>query len=218
MGYARLQAGRSTVIVDASPPPLGEASYNAHASTLAFELTSGRRQLIVNCGSGRSFGEDWRRAGRATPSHSTLAIEGYSSARLGKPSRLSGIRHELLTDGPQNVPTETTTLEDGIRLECAHDGYQRTHGLTHVRTLDLTFDGRGLAGEDLLTTLSDGDAARFDRAMDREELKGVAFAIRFHLHPEVEAQLDLGGSAISLTLKRGEVWVFRNGGPAGKRL
>lgn len=218
MGYSRLSAGRSTVIIDASPPPSGEASYDAHASTLAFELTSGRRQLIVNCGSGRSFGEEWRRAGRATPSHSTLAIEGYSSALLGKPSRLSGIRHELLADVPIKVPAESSSLDDGTRFECAHDGYQRSHGLTHARTLDLSFDGRGLVGEDLITTLSDGDQARFDRAMDGEKLKGVPFAVRFHLHPEVEAQVDLGGAAISLTLKSGEIWVFRHDGVADMTL
>jgi len=83
MGFARLSAGRTSVIIDAAPPPSGKASHGAHASTLAFELTSGRRPLIVNCGSGASFGQDWRRAGRATPSHSTLVLAGQSSARLG---------------------------------------------------------------------------------------------------------------------------------------
>ncbi len=92
MGFARLSAGRTSVIVDASSPPTGTASYNAHASTLAFELTSGRRPLIVNCGSGATFGPDWRRAGRATPSHSTLCLDGYSSARLGDADRVTALR------------------------------------------------------------------------------------------------------------------------------
>jgi uncharacterized heparinase superfamily protein len=212
MGFARLQAGRTTLIADAAPPPTGEASYDAHASTLAFELTSGRRPMIVNCGSGRSFGEDWRRAGRATASHSTLAIEGYSSSLLGAPSRLGGYRHELLSDSPSTVPLEVTALADGTRLEIGHDGYRRSHGLTHARTLEMSHDGRSLVGEDLLTTLSDGDKARFDRAMDKERLQGVAFAVRFHLHPEVEPQIDLGGAAISLTLRSGEIWIFRHDG------
>ena len=33
--------------------------------------------------------------------------------------------------------------------QCGHDGYVATHGLTHARTLELTHDGRALAGEDL---------------------------------------------------------------------
>lgn len=212
MGFARLQAGRTTMIADSAPPPRGEASYDAHASTLAFELTSGRRPMIVNCGSGRSFGEEWRRAGRATASHSTLAIEGYSSSLLGAPSRLGGHRHELLSDAPSTVPMEVTALTDGTRLEIGHDGYRKSHGLTHARTLELSYDGRSVVGEDLLATLSDGDKSRFDRAMDKERLQGIAFAVRFHLHPEVEPQIDLGGAAISLTLKSGEIWIFRHDG------
>ena len=37
-------------------------------------------------------------------------------------------------------------------------------------------------------------------------------SIRFHLHPEVDAQLDLGGAAVSIALKSGEIWVFRHDG------
>ena len=205
MGFGRLAAGRTTVIVDASPPPKGAASGQGHASTLAFELTSGRRPVIVNCGSGASFGEDWRRAGRATASHSTLGIDGFSSARLGQTGGVA----DLLVDAPTRVPCEMSHYNDAQRLEAGHNGWQTSHGLTHARTLDLTVDGRGLAGEDLLTTLSDGDKARFNRAMDATALQGIGFSIRFHLHPEIEAAVDLGGAAISLALKSGEVWIFR---------
>lgn len=214
MGFARLAAGRTSVIVDAAPPPMGPASVDAHASTNAFELTSGRRPMIVNCGSGRSFGPDWRRAGRATPSHSTLGLAGISSSRLGALDGHDGRKADELVEVPDRVPAIFSRLPDGRRLEVAHNGYQRTHGLTHARTLDLSFDGRALAGEDLLTTLSDGDKARFDRAMDAARLDGIAFAVRFHLHPEVDASIDLGGAAVSLALKSGEVWIFRQDGSA----
>ena len=217
MGYGRLAAGRTTVVIDAAPPPTGQASYDAHASTCAFELTSGRRPVVVSCGSGRNFGMDWRRFGRATASHSTLSLAGYSSSRLGAPSRLNGIRHELLVDTPDLVPAEYSTTQFGTRYEVAHNGYQMTHGLTHARTLDLSVEGRDLSGEDLLTTLSDADKLRFDRAMERDA-GGIPFGLRFHLHPEVEASLDMGGTAVSLTLKSGEIWVFRHDGSAEMRL
>lgn len=210
MGYARLSSRRTSVIVDASPPPTGPASYNAHASTLAFELTSGRRPLIVNCGSGASFGLDWRRAGRATPSHSTLCLAGYSSARLADPARGTG--HEALIEAPCHVPVEMSEVADGIRFQGGHDGYQRDFGLTHARTLELTFDGRGMAGEDMLLAMEDAGKRRFDTAMDAVKLGGIAFDIRLHLHPEVDATLDLGGAAVSMALKSGEIWVFRHDG------
>ena len=214
MGFARLSAGRTSVIVDAAVPPKGAASTAAHASTLAFELTSGRRAMIVNCGSGASFGPDWQRAGRATPSHSTLSLQGQSSARLGKPGRTGG---EPLVDGPKNVPVRMTQAADGLRFQAGHDGYVKSHGLTHARTLELTADGRGMAGEDLLIAVEDAHKRRFDSARDAS-LQGIPFQLRFHLHPEVEAQLDLGGLAVSLALKSGELWVFRHDGSGELRL
>ncbi len=218
MGYARLSAGRTSIIVDASPPPTGKASFNAHASTLAFELTSGRRPLIVSCGSGASFGADWRRAGRATPSHSALSLDEYSSARLGSETAMGGARREMLLDAPKEVPIKMSQAPDGLRFEGGHDGYVATHGLTHARTLELTFDGRGLAGEDVLVALDGAARRRFDKAMDATQLQGIPYQIRFHLHPEADATLDMGGAAISIVLKSGEIWVFRHDTTAEMRL
>ncbi|MFD1158844.1 heparinase II/III family protein [Roseovarius aestuarii] len=208
MGYARLSAGRTSVIIDAAPPPAGRASANAHASTLAFELTSGRRPLIVNCGSGASFGRDWRRAGRATPSHSTLVLAGRSSARLGTGS----MSKEWLTMAPLNVPVEMSQAPDGLRFEGAHDGYVETHGLTHARKIEMTFDGRGIAGEDMLIAIDDDHRRQFDKAMGARAQQGIPFEIRFHLHPDIDAAVDLGGTAVSMALKSGEMWIFRVGG------
>ena len=213
MGYARMAAARTTVIVDAAVPAKGAASYMAHASTLAFELTSGRRSLIVNCGSGESFGLEWRRAGRATPSHSTLCLDGYSSARLASPVR--GTAWEALVDAPRDVPVDFEDSFEGMRVMAGHDGYAKVFGLTHARTLELRFDGRELTGEDVVLTATDKAKHQFNRAIEASNLSGIGFDIRFHLHPDVDAALDLGGSAVSMALKSGEIWVFRHDG-AGK--
>lgn len=214
MGFYRLSHGRTSVLVDAASPPVRDASAQGHASTLAFELTSGRRPLVVNCGSGRTFGEKWRRAGRATPSHSTLAIEGYSSARLGVAGVIDGRMAELLVDAPRDVRIEPRNSDLSSGLIAGHDGYLATHGLTHVRQLYLSFDGRGVHGEDVLATVEKSDERQFDRALDGLELKGVRFKLRFHLHPDVDAELDMGGTAVSMALKSGEIWVFRHSGDA----
>ncbi|WP_425099244.1 heparinase II/III family protein [Tropicibacter sp. S64] len=214
MGYARLSAGRTSIIVDAAPPPSGKASAQAHASTLAFELTSGRRPLIVNCGSGMEFGADWRRAGRATPSHSTLSLQGYSSSRLA-PERWIGLtQREVLEDTPRHVPVQMDHLETGFRLEAGHDGYVGLQGLTHARSIELSLDGRQIKGEDYLVALDGAANKRFDKALDGVKLAGLPYDIRFHLHPEVDVALDMGGNAVSLALRSGEIWVFRFSGRA----
>jgi uncharacterized heparinase superfamily protein len=214
MGFVRATYGRTSLILDAASPPKGTASRNGHASTLALELTSGRRPLVVNCGSGRSFGEEWRRAGRATASHSTLEIHGYSSSRFG-PLRFAADRNrDYLAEVPGDVRIQKTLGEEGAEIIAAHDGYVRTHGLTHMRRLEFASDGRTLGGEDTLAAVNAQHQRIFDRALDRTALQGVGFAVRFHLHPEVEAELDMGGTAVSMLLRSGEVWVFRHDGVA----
>ena len=214
MGFARLSAARTTVIVDIDPPPSGPTMRDAHASTLAFELTSGRRPLIVNCGNGAPFGVEWHRAGRATASHSTLAIEGYSSSRFGGQSLIGGDASEILVDVPRDVRLRHNVDSGSVGIIAGHDGYVATHGLTHVRSLDLSVNGRGLVGEDTLATVSEDHNRTFDKAMDRTRLKGIPFYIRFHLHPEADAEVDMGGTAVSLVLKSGEIWIFRHDGKA----
>jgi uncharacterized heparinase superfamily protein len=208
MGFARLSAGRTSVIVDAAPPPHGPGSQDAHASTLALEVTSGRRPMIVNCGAGARFGPDWHRASRATPSHATLGIDGVSSSLLGAGP------DDLFADVPKLVRAEKVRDQWGTRLDLSHDGYQRSHGLTHARILHLSDDGRALTGEDLLTTLTSADDARFDHVFDQSLREGIRFTIRFHLHPDVTCALTQDGKAATIWLKSGEIWLFQHDGTA----
>jgi uncharacterized heparinase superfamily protein len=208
MGYARLIAGRTSVIVDAAAPPQGAGAETAHASTLGFELTSGRRPLIVHCGAGQDFGPDWRRAGRATASHSTLGIDGVSSSRLTTKDREASA-HEFLTDVPSQVSVQPFETKDGAALLLSHNGYEPTHGLTHVRQVQLTADGSAVLGTDALAAVEDLGRARYDQYRAETGLEAIGFSIRFHLSPDAEANLDMGGHAISIAPKSGEVWIFR---------
>lgn len=210
MGYASLKAAHTSVIADVSAPPKSSAALNAHAGTLAFELTSARRQVIVNCGAGLAFGPEWHRAGRATPSHSTLVIEGVSSSQLKTTSA-----GDTLVAGPSLVTAHQASGDAGREVTASHDGYLQDYGLTHTRRLSLSQDGRVLKGEDTLGATSQASKLAFDAHMDRIALRGVPFTIRFHLHPDVDVSLDMGGNAVSLLLKNEEIWVFRpllNGG------
>lgn len=213
MGYVRLTGGRSSLILDAAPPPVDAASHNAHASTCAMELTSGRRPIIVNCGSGTSFGADWRRAGRATASHSTLSLDGVSSAKLIE-TGIWGGKRELLTAAPKDVRVQYLDVDGATGIIVGHDGYRDSHGLTHIRQVEIPVSGRAVAGEDTLAAIEKPDQVLFQRALDRGNLKGVGFKLRFHLHPDVDAELDLGGKAVSMALRSGEIWVFRHDGSA----
>jgi uncharacterized heparinase superfamily protein len=198
------------VIVDAAPPPSGAASATAHASTAAFEMTSGRRPVIVNCGSGAPFGAEWRRAGRATASHSALSVDGTSSSRFAggkRDAEIFGERAKVTTLRQFSGPA-------GVEILLSHDGWARTHGLIATRRLLLSADGRHLTGEDSMLASTPEERRRFELVMTRTQLSGTPVSVRFHIHPDVDATLDLGGTAVSLALKSGEIWVFRHDGQA----
>jgi uncharacterized heparinase superfamily protein len=213
MGFARLAQGRVTVIADAAPPMTGPRATSAHAGTLGFEMTSADDPLIVACGSGARFEPEWRMVGRATDSHSTLCLEGYASARLAPGLASDGTERPPLADGPTEVLVREKAIEGGHGVTMSHDGWRRTHGLTHLRNLTLEDNGTLLRGEDALAAFTPADRAVLDTAYARlPSDTGLRYALRFHLHPEVRASLDLGGTAVSLTLPSGETWVFRHSG------
>lgn len=208
MGYVRLTGGRTSIVVDAAPP--SNRSALAHASIGAFELTSGRRPVIVSVGSGAPFGDKWKAAGRATAAHSTLGVEDISSSRFGPRGR-----------GAFVTRADTTALrlfpgETGAGLHLAHNGWAKSHEVTHVRDLMLTHSGRLLTGTDRLTAAAPMRTRGGGRSKTGKD--GLPFTLRFHLHPDVDARLDMGGAAVSLTLKSGEIWVFRHDGTANLTL
>ncbi len=213
MGFARMAAGRVTVIADAAPPMIGPASTNAHAATLSFEMTSANHALIVNAGSGAAFGPEWRRAGRATVSHSTMSLQGYSSSRFSAKARNHPPERLGFDEGPTDVSVQWSEIANGEGVLLSHDGWRRTHGLVHLRSLTLEDNGNLLRGEDGLAALDAKDRSNLqsiNRNLASDE--GLRFDARFHLHPQVIVELDMGGAAISLTLPNEEVWVFRHTG------
>ncbi len=132
-----------------------------------------------------------------------------SSSRLGASKHFGAGEKIFLTATPQKVHLQKVVEQNATGVVAAHDGYTPSHGLTHMRRIELTTDGRDVSGEDTLAAVSDSDQARFDRAMDQVSLQGIPFTVRFHLHPDVDAALDLGGTAVSMALRSGEIWVFR---------
>ena len=52
-------------------------------------------------------------------------------------------------------------------------------------------------------------AGDVDQASGRGDRMSVPFTIRFHLHPDIEADVFLAGSAVRLRPPSGDIWVMR---------
>jgi uncharacterized heparinase superfamily protein len=182
--FERISAGRLTALVDAGTPPEPPFDQGAHAGALSLEVTIGRERLIVNCGAALCNGTLWQLAERATAAHSTVTINDRNSSELLNNGHIGG--------RVARVTVDRDSADGATLLDMSHDGYQRSDGITHRRRIFLSADGSDLRGEDTLTGHS-----------------GVPFAVRFHLHPAVNATLLQSGKDALLRLPRDGGWRLR---------
>jgi uncharacterized heparinase superfamily protein len=182
-GFHRLQAGRSVLIADCGPPPPRGVDRYAHAGTLAMELSIGRDRMIVNCGAFPAGPSGWRDAARATAAHSTLVIADHNSSEL---------RHDGLGRRPLDVKAQRQEANGAHWLEAHHDGWLKPFGAIHRRRLYMSESGEDIRGEDVI-----------------EAPQAQPYALRFHLHPEVQASVQHDGEAVLLRLRSGGGWRLR---------
>ncbi|CAN0513098.1 unnamed protein product, partial [Phaeothamnion confervicola] len=162
------------------PPPI-EVSSDAHAGCLSFELSSKYQRIVVNCGIPATSRENWRQVARSTAAHSTAVFNDASSCEFLDNGAFKRLFGTPIVRGPTEVAVAREETAGGaLVLRTSHDGYVRRYGIVHHRTLMLSADGNRLDGEDEFLP-PDGDLLPRG-ALDQ-------FAIRFHLHPSVKANL-----------------------------
>jgi uncharacterized heparinase superfamily protein len=193
-GYQRLSALGTVLVIDAAPPPPQKIAAQGSASTLAFELSDGAQRLVVNCGGSGPLPTDLPQelvdGLRTTAAHSTLVLADTNSTNI--------LADGSLGKGVEDVTIDRTEDNDASRLEASHDGYVRSFGLVHKRSLMLGNDGKELRGADQLTPRG--------RKKIRES---AAYAVRFHLAPGVEATVTADGMGAILRSKGAPPWNFR---------
>jgi len=193
-GYHRLSALGTILVIDAAPPPPPKAAERGSASTLAFELSDGGQRLVVNCGGPgplpTDLPEELVQGLRTTAAHSTLVLADTNSTNI-------------IADGPLGKGVEDVAIDrhednDSSRVEASHDGYVRTFGMVHKRSLMLGNDGKELRGADHL------------QPRGRRKIRESApYTARFHLAPGVEATITADGMGAILRSKGAPPWNFR---------
>jgi len=186
-GFERLHANKSLIVVEAGARPPPGYDMHAHAGALSFEMSHDRERIIVNCGAYRGPRSNWARAARASAAHSVLVVADTNSTEI----RDDGV----LNRAPMSVTCERAEHEGQQWISGTHDGYRERFGLIYTRELFLAADGHDLRGE--------------DRLIGRP---GANFAVRFHLHPSVEASLAEGETVALLRMPSGSRWRLRAAG------
>ncbi len=196
-GYQRLAVGRTVVLVDTGKPPPVSMSHLAHAGCLAFEMSSGRNIVVVNCGAPARDRKVLWRVARSTAAHSTAVLNDTSSCRFLTTEWMKKWIGTPIVSGPRKLTVERQEDDGMISVTASHDGYVRRFKTVHERSLLLTADGGQLIGVD-----------RLRRTDAKSRNNDDQYAIRFHLHPTVKASRLRSGEAILIVCPDGEAWEF----------
>lgn len=192
-GFQRIESGPSVVIADAGAGMLSGANRDAHAGLLSFEFSHKKNRIIVNCGAHGNRDDQWHEALRATAAHSTLTLDDTNAIEV----RAGGGFGDTAAD----VSCRRSEAEGSTFLQMRQDGYVRPFGLIHNRDIYLAGSGDDLRGRDSL-------------AMNAHYMgpQASTFCVRFHLHPDVSAELSGGGGSAILKLPNREGWRLRASG------
>ncbi|CAI8405348.1 MAG: hypothetical protein CBD03_02250 [Rhizobiales bacterium TMED143] len=197
-GYQRLTCGKLCLLVDVGQARGGPGTETSHAAPLSLEMSHGQDRIIVNCGPNLVHGEKWHLASRGVAAHSAFGFDTDIEdpfIRSGLAARVLG--HRLK---PENWHVTCRRVEDatGVWLESGHEQFSASHGVRYHRRLFVDASGEDLRGEDLLMPAS-----------VKHEYRAARFHLRFHLHPQVTATLQAGGTSVLLVSRNGHGWQFR---------
>lgn len=196
--YQRLMGHTLSVFVDAGEPRMDAFGTSACDQPMNFEVSGGHDRLIVSPGWSPQQGEQ----------QMLRVIGAGNGLSIGDEALLvpvTGPLGELLDnalEGPRyKVRSRRAEAEtSGVLLEMEHDGWKPRYGLRHERRFYVDYQRDELRGEDRLTPID-----------TRKDLPMAApFAIRFVLHPEVQASLARDRKSILLRGPGGRGWWLRH--------
>lgn len=198
-GYQKAEVGASKLIMDTGTPPIGEPSNEAHCGTLSFEFSQASSSLIVNCGKPQFTKPEASQVWRTSNAHSTAILNNTSMAKFENPGTAGRAISGQIFARTFNTETSRTDSETASTIIAAHDGYVREFGIRHQRTLTLDNNGDRLFGQEWFSGPK--------KANMRYTTKDIV-ALRFHLHPDIKASLDVSGETCLIETRDGEQWRF----------
>ena len=209
MGYSRVEKGASVLIMDTGKTPDIKRYARSFDCSLALEFSSGDHLIFKSQGTSHDLSEPQIHASQAATGFTVASLQqGFSKKESQYKTRavaldpdmdVAYLRSEGLLD--------TTSIITGSQT-----GYQADYGLIYERKLELISKGYALSGMDRFYCGGEKNRNSFDNSILYQDGKSIPFVAVFHIAPDVEAALDLGGTAVSLQLPNNEMWIFKASG------
>ena len=189
IGFERLEANRTLLLIDTGNSPPINFDIGSHAGALSFEMSVGKERIITNCGAHIGAIDSWSEVQRTTAAHSTITVEDLNSAEL--------LRKGGIGTRPHSVQAKRQEGDGNVWIDASLTGYGGNKIVNHHRRIYLAANGNDVRGEDKIT--------------GKDSQKFIA---RFHLHPTVRASMVGHADTVLIRTPRGLGWRFKSSGGA----
>ena len=175
--------------MDVGQPPASKLSSNYQSGALSFEINSGGKKLISNCGYYNNKNFKLIELSKSTATHSTLIIDDHSSCRYKKMNNKNYFAFNDLRILKKNIVFE----KNYWKINAAHDGYQNKYNITHEREIEFYPEQLKFVGT--------------DKILNKKNNFNIKFEVRFHLEPNVKLMKTQDNKTILIELED-DGWKF----------
>ena len=187
-GYAILYNKKVSFVMDVGHSPSSKFSSSYQSGALSFEICSGGKKLISNCGFYESKNNKLTKMSKSTATNSTLVINDNSSCHYKKNNG-----DYLLNDNLKILKKDIIFEKKYWKVSASHDGYNKRYNTIHEREIvfypeDFKFIG-------------------VDKILNKKFKLNIKFDIRFHLEPNIKLMKTQDNKTILIELDD-EGWKF----------
>ena len=187
-GYCILKNKKICLIMDTGSSPSSKYSKDYQAGALSFEIISGGKKLISNCGYHKIDNAELNKLSKSTAAQSTLVIDDNSSCRFEKVNN-----NWLLKRGLRVIKKNSIYEKDYWKINASHDGYIKNFNTVHEREIEFFPEHMKFIGT--------------DRIIKKKINHNYKFDIRFHVEPNVKLMKTQDNKTILIDLED-EGWKF----------
>jgi uncharacterized heparinase superfamily protein len=175
--------------MDVGPSPISKLSTGYQSGALSFEISSGGKKLISNCGYYNNKNHILTKLSKSTATHSTLIIDDHSSCHYKKMNN----KKYFVNDGLKILKKNIVFEKNYWKINAAHDGYQKKYNIIHEREIEFYPEQSKFIGT--------------DKILSKKSNFNIKFEIRFHLEPNVKLMKTQDNKTILIELED-EGWKF----------
>ncbi len=185
---------KSKIFFDVGSPPRKDFSKSYQSGPLSFEYYLNGEKIITNCGYGSNISAKAELLSRLTSAQSTLTLNDTSVTKFERNRLINKIFGNSIKNSFKVNDLDVKENKENIKFVASHNGYYKSFGCIHKRSLIFNKIKESLTGYDEIQKKDDG--------------KPTNYNLRFHLYPGLNAVKTISGNSILIHINKNKSLLF----------